>query len=126
MRVDLVQGYGFIIRALYLCGLNIIHKTMEQPKNNEVNLLCLMKDVHVAQEQQAVLRSEACQLAEAQHEAVLAVESRCEQLVADKDQLRALLTDMRSAVEALVQDNARLHAAARPGLDLQAEIQRLQ
>ena len=78
------------------------------------------------QEDKAALRAEAYQLAEAQHAAVMAAESRSEQLATDNVQLRGLLGDMKAAVEALVHDNARLQAAALPALDLQAELETVQ
>ena len=80
----------------------------------------------VAQEEQAALRQDACQLAEAQHAAVLSAEARSEQLSGDNTQLHGLLGDMKKAVEALVQDNARLQAAAQPSLDLQTELENAQ
>ncbi|KAK9808294.1 hypothetical protein WJX73_008799 [Symbiochloris irregularis] len=82
--------------------------------------------IDILQREAAVLRQDARQLTEEQHAAVVAAESRAEQVTEDNQQLRGLLMDLRAAVEGLVQDNARLQAAASPQTDLQAELQTAQ
>ena len=75
------------------------------------------------QDEKRQLRQDACQLAEAQHEALLQAKAHVEELQADKGKVASLLGELKAALQQSVQENRELRdgsaalAAAQRDLD---------
>ena len=74
------------------------------------------------QEEKRQLRQDACQLAEAQHEALLQAKAHVEDLQADKTRVAGIVGDLKAALEQSVQSRDGLQLTVQSLEGLKAEL----
>ena len=91
-----------------LCGRSCIRR-LQHGQSGFVQAVSRPAEVVCGpQEEKKQLRQDACQLAEAQHEALLQAKAHVEELQADKVKVTELLGELKAALQQAVQENRQL------------------